>query len=134
MSKALNLFALMIAISAPAFQSYAAAAPSQISFGIDCMIHDDHGQMLSDLGMLGQMMGSYTARQSFTYKTLQVAADLNGPFAEASEVASPQLKLTVTDASGAVLAKVVTTANPDLNTALFIPVENAYLHCTKMDM
>ena len=111
-----------------------AAPPTKITFGMDCMIHDDQGKMLSDLGMIGAMMGSYTAVGNFKYNDLKIEANLNGPFTEAPEVASPQLKLTVTDSKGNVLAAVVTSANPDTNAALFIPSERLYLHCDKMSM
>jgi len=34
-----------------------AAPQTKITFGMDCMIHDNQGKMLSDLGMIGAMMG-----------------------------------------------------------------------------
>jgi hypothetical protein len=114
--------------------SAAQASAPGISFGLDCMIHDTQGKMLSDLGMIGSMMGSYTATETFHYNDLKIVADLNGPFPEAPEVAAPQLKLSVFDSQGSVLASVVTTATPTTNAALFIPSRDLYLHCDKMDM
>lgn len=122
-------------VALSAFVSVCAnASPTQISFGIDCMIHDSQGKMLSDLGMLGAMMGGYMDTGNFQYNDFKVAASLDGPFPEAPEVASPQVKFTVTSSTGVVLASLVTTANSDMNAALFIPNENLYLHCDQMSM
>jgi hypothetical protein len=130
----LKTFATLVIAFTTLASLTAHASSDQISFGIDCMIHDSQGKMLSDLGMLGAMMGSYESIGNFQYNNLKVVANLNGPFAEAPEVAAPQLKLSVLDARGNVVASMVTTANPDMNAALLIPTANVYLHCDKMDM
>ncbi len=112
----------------------ASASTPKIPFGIDCMIHDSQGKMLSDLGMVGTMMdGSYMSSANFEYQTLKIVADLNGPFSQA-EITSPQIKFTVIDQSGNMLALLITSANPDTNIALFIPNEKIFLHCNKMEM
>jgi hypothetical protein len=95
------------------------------------MIHDNQGKMLSDLGAVGNVMGDYLATENFTYNGLHITADLNGPFAAAPEVATPQIQLTAFDANGKVLASLITTASENLNAALQIPNENLYLHCEK---
>jgi len=132
MSKLLTTLILTTAALASG-AAYASNSP-QITFGIDCMIHDDQGKMVSDLGMVGAMMGGYVDIGNFQYGDLKIEANLNGPFSETPEVKSPRIKLTVFDSKGGLLASEVTSANQDINTALFVPSEKVYLHCEKMDM
>jgi hypothetical protein len=131
MSKVMiNLVLLFVAFSS--ISSFAATR-TPISFGIDCMVHDNQGKMLLDLGAVGAMRnGSYMSVADFEYGDLKIEANLSGPFTEAPEVASPQIRLTVFDSKGNIAASVVTTANPNLNAALLVPSENIYLHCDEM--
>ena len=130
----MNKLLIFVALAFGMTSTLSASAHGQISFGLDCMIHDQKGRLLSDLGMIGSMMGSYKGEGSFQYNDLKIEANLNGPFLEAPEVASPQLKITVTGPQGNILSSMVMTATPETNAALFIPTENVYLHCDKMDM
>lgn len=130
-----RFFKRMIFAAIIALPLTATAAQQPISFGIDCMIHDIHGKLLADLGMVGAMMnGRYTPVSNFSFSDLKVEANLDGPFVETPEVGAPQLKLTVTDTNGNILASVVTTATESTNAALFVPSRNVYLHCDKMEM
>lgn len=128
MKKVLVMLTLTIGLSR-------VANADPISFAIDCMIHDNQGKLLSDLGMVGALMnGQYRGTANFTYSDLKITADLNGPFGETPEVEQPQLKLMVVDGSGGVLASTVTSATEETNVALLVPSENVYLHCDKMNM
>lgn len=128
------LAGLIMTLGMVAVAPASAATQPPIAFGMDCMIHDAHGKMLSDLGTVGAMMnGKYMPVAYFNYGELTIEADLNGPFGETPEVAVPQLRLTVFN-NKTVLAQLIESVHEDTNAALFVPTKNVYLHCDKMEM
>ena len=105
----------------------ASSGPSQINFGIACIIHDSKGTLLKDLGMVGAGMdgGAYIPTANFDYRDFKIQASLNGAL---------QLELTVYNARGDVAASLITYADPSIDVALFVPHENVYIQCDKMEM
>jgi hypothetical protein len=104
-----------------------------INFGIDCMIHDAQGAMLSDLGMVGAMSGGMCMPSGkFSYQNLAISADLETSSTTTPEVAGPVLGLSVSDSSGNVIAASMVSAQETTNVALWIPGANLFLHCAEM--
>jgi hypothetical protein len=67
------------------------ASASPITFGIDCMIHDNQGKMLSDLGAVGNVMGDYLATENFTYNGLHIRYSSNSAYCFRCEWKSTRL-------------------------------------------
>jgi hypothetical protein len=104
-----------------------------INFGIDCMVHNEQGKMLANLGDLGVIAGHYADTATYPFNKLRIYAELKGPYAEMPDMPSPQFKLTVFDNNNNILASLISVANPNISVGLYVPLNKIYIHCDKMN-